>query len=80
MKNLLAWMGGVLVILLMLAGVAGLAFDSGTFATGLLYVSQNAGSVVTVSPNGKVTSFSAAGLALQLQRSSVRASRRRLRK
>ncbi|NCR69053.1 MAG: PEP-CTERM sorting domain-containing protein [Microcystis aeruginosa LL11-07] len=40
---------------------SGLAFDSGIFGTGLLYVSQNNGSVVTVSPSGVVNSFSSGG-------------------
>jgi hypothetical protein len=37
---------------------SGLAFDPGTFVTGLLYVLQNNGSVVTVSPAGTVRVFS----------------------
>ena len=40
---------------------SGLAFDPGTFGTNLLYVCQNDGSVVTVSPAGKVSSFSKGG-------------------
>ncbi len=37
------------------------AFDMGTFGTGLLYVSQNDGSVVTISSAGSVHSFSRGG-------------------
>jgi hypothetical protein len=40
---------------------SGLAFDSGIFGTGLLYVSQNNGSVATVSPSGVVNSLSSGG-------------------
>jgi len=40
---------------------SGMAFDSGTFGTGLLYVSQNDGSVVTISAAGVVNPFSSAG-------------------
>ncbi len=39
----------------------GLAFDAGAFGGGYLYVSQNNGSVVRVSPAGAVTNFSVGG-------------------
>jgi hypothetical protein len=40
---------------------SGLAFDFGIFGTDLLYVSQNNGSVVTVSASGVVNAFSSGG-------------------